>query len=260
MQEYPEPVERFRRFLDARPELVGNIHDLRRPGHSGRRLLSILDERRLRRVLRYVLDENEFLSPYGIRSLSRYHAEHPYIFRVADYEYRISYLPGESDSGVFGGNANWRGPVWMPINVLIIRALLTYYRYYGDSFRVESPTGSGRLLNLYEVAHEITRRLTAIFVPGADGRRPVFGDVEKFQTDPHWRDHIPFYECFNGDTGAGIGASHQTGWTGAIARAIHLFATQTPQSLLNDKLALFQRMPVAFPNDRRFMERRRAVD
>jgi hypothetical protein len=249
-QQYPEPAERFLRFLDTHPELVGNIHDLRRRGHSGRRLLSILDERRLRLVLARLLDEDEFLGPYGIRSLSRHHAEHPFVIRAGNQEHRIDYTPGESHGGVLGGQSNWCGPVWMPINALIIRALLTYYRYYGDAFRVECPTGSGRWLTLYEVANEITRRLSTVFLPGQDGRRPVFGDSEKFQSDSHWRDHILFYECFNGDTGAGIGASHQTGWTGAIARAMHLFATMTPENVLG-RAPLFQRLSALFPNERR---------
>ena len=179
-----------------------------------------------------MLDENEFLSPYGIRSLSRYHAEHPYVFRVGDQEYRVSYLPAESDTGMFGGNSNWRGPIWMPVNALIIRALLQYYTYYGNDFTIECPTGSGRQMNLYQVAEEITRRLASIFLRDSDGRRPVYGGTRKFQEDPHWRDYLLFYEYFHGDNGAGLGASHQTGWTGVIARAMHLFATSTAEQFL----------------------------
>ncbi len=179
-----------------------------------------------------MLDEKEFLSPYGIRSLSRYHAEHPYVFRVGDQEYRVSYLPAESDTGMFGGNSNWRGPIWMPVNVLIIRALLQYYTYYGNEFTIECPTGSGRRMTLYQVAEEISRRLTSIFLRDKDGRRPVYGGSRKFQEDPHWRDYLLFYEYFHGDNGAGLGASHQTGWTGVVARGMHLFATSTAEQFL----------------------------
>jgi hypothetical protein len=171
--------------------------------------------------------------PYGIRSLSRYHAEHPFVFRVGDQDYSVSYLPAESDTGMFGGNSNWRGPIWMPVNALIIRALLQYHTYYGDSFTIECPTGSGRQMNLYQVAEEIGRRLSSIFLRDAQGRRPVYGGAARFQEDPHWRDHILFYEYFHGDDGAGLGASHQTGWTGIIARILHLFATSTAEEFLN---------------------------
>ena len=178
-----------------------------------------MDETKLRRVLARMLDENEFLSPYGIRSLSRFHAEHPYVFNVGGQEYRVPYLPGESDTGMFGGNSNWRGPIWMPVNALIIRALLQYYAYYGNEFTVECPTGSGRQMNLYQIAEEISRRLASMFLKDKDGRRPVNGGEQKLQEDPHWRDYLQFYEYFHGDNGAGLGASHQTGWTGVIARA-----------------------------------------
>ena len=179
-----------------------------------------------------MLDENEFLSPYGIRSLSRYHADHPYVIQAGGQEYRVPYLPAESDTGMFGGNSNWRGPIWMPVNALIIRALLQYYLYYGDDFTVECPTGSGRQMNLYQVAEEIARRLANIFLKDEQGRRPVYGGTRKFQDDPHWRDCLLFYEYFHGDNGAGLGASHQTGWTGIIARLMHLFATLTPEQAL----------------------------
>ena len=170
-----------------------------------------------------MLDENEFLSPYGIRALSRYHAEHPYVFKVNGQEYRVNYLPAESDTGMFGGNSNWRGPIWMPVNALLIRALLSYYLYYGDNFKIECPTGSGNLMNLFEVAREIANRLTRIFLRDESGRRPVYGGTEKFQTDPHWKDYLLFYEYFHGDNGAGLGASHQTGWTGLVAKLIEIF-------------------------------------
>jgi hypothetical protein len=202
---------------------------------------AILDETKLRRVLAKMLDENEFLSAYGLRALSRYHADHPYVFRVGDQEYRVSYVPGESDSAMFGGNSNWRGPIWMPVNALIIRALLQYYAYYGNEFTVECPTGSGKQMNLYQVAEEIARRLASMFEKDTDGRRPVNGGERKYEEDPHWRDCIQFYEYFHGDTGAGIGASHQTGWTGVIALAMHLFATLAPEEGPADgKKAIFQ--------------------
>jgi hypothetical protein len=210
-------------------------------GVSGRRLASILDETKLRRVLAKMLDENEFLSPYGLRSLSRYHADHPYVISAGGQEYRVSYLPAESDTGMFGGNSNWRGPIWMPVNALVIRALLQYYAYYGDEFTVECPTGSGRQMNLYQVAEEIARRLASIFLRDKDGHRPVYGGTRKFQDDPHWRDCVLFYEYFHGDNGAGLGASHQTGWTGIVARLLHLFATLSPQQFLEGgKRAAFE--------------------
>jgi hypothetical protein len=229
---YPELGQRLSWFLDSRPELCVAIHDPKKVGVAGRRLASILDETRLRKVLAKMLDENEFLSDYGIRSLSRYHAEHPYVVHVGGQEYRVSYLPAESDTSMFGGNSNWRGPIWMPVNGLIIRALLHYYIYYGDSFTVECPTGSGHHLNLYQVAEEISRRLASIFLRDKHGWRPVYGGTRKFQEDPHWRDLILFYEYFHGDNGAGLGASHQTGWTGIVARAMHLFATTTAEQVL----------------------------
>jgi hypothetical protein len=229
---YPEIAERFRWFLDSRPELCASIHDPRKPGVANRKLASILDETRLRRVLARMLDENEFLSDFGIRSLSRYHAEQPYVMNVGGQEYRVSYLPAESDTGMFGGNSNWRGPIWMPVNVLILRALFQYFIYYGDSFQVECPTGSGRLMNLYQVGDELTRRLVSIFLKDGQGRRPVYAGARKFQEDPHWRDCLLFYEYFHGDNGAGLGASHQTGWTGVIARAMHMFATTTAQQAI----------------------------
>ena len=233
LAQHPEMQVRLRHFLESRPELRAFVQDPSKTGHSGRRLASVLNEDKLRRVLAKMLDENEFLSPYGIRSLSRYHADHPYVFRVGGDEYRVEYLPAESDSGIFGGNSNWRGPIWMPVNALIIRALLQYYAYYGDEFTIECPTGSGRQMTLYQVAEEISRRLGSIFLKDGQGRRPVYGGAQKFQEDPHWRDCLLFYEYFHGDNGAGLGASHQTGWTGVIARAMHLFATTTSEQVLD---------------------------
>jgi hypothetical protein len=232
LEKYPEMSERLRRFLEPRPEVRTFIHDPVKQGQQGRRLGAILNEDKLRRVLTKMLDEREFLSPYGIRALSRYHADHPYVFNVGGQEYRVSYLPAESDTGMFGGNSNWRGPIWMPVNGLIIRGLLQYHSFYGDAFTIECPTGSGRKMNLYQVAEEIARRLANIFLKDAQGRRPVHGGARKFQEDPHWRDLILFYEYFHGDNGAGLGASHQTGWTGIVARAMHLFATSTSQQYL----------------------------
>jgi hypothetical protein len=194
-------------------------------------MASILNEERLRRVLRKMLDENEVLSAYGIRSLSKFHAEHPFVFSANGQEHTVPYVPGESDSGMFGGNSNWRGPIWMPVNSLIIRALLQYYTYYGNEFTVECPTGSGKQMNLYEVAAELGRRLGDIFLQD-DGRRAVNGETHKFQDDPHWRDLIQYFEYFHGDSGAGLGATHQTGWTGGIARIMHLFATVPAERFL----------------------------
>jgi hypothetical protein len=240
----PEMGARLTQFLESRPELRSSIHDLGKRGVAGRRLASILDESKLRRVLFRMLDENEFLSSYGIRSLSRYHDEHPYSINAGGQEYRVSYLPAESDSGMFGGNSNWRGPIWMPVNALIIRALLQYYSYYGDDFTVECPTGSGRLMTLYQVAEEIGRRLTNIFVRNEAGRRPVYGGTDKFQNDPHWRDYVLFYEYFHGDNGAGLGASHQTGWTGVIARILHVFGVLTPQVVLESGKRAYAEKPI----------------
>lgn len=240
-KKYPELAERYFRFLESRPELRSGIHDPLKPGVAGRRLGSILDETKLRRVLGKMLDENEFLSEFGIRSLSRYHADHPYVIHAGGQDYRVSYLPAESDTAMFGGNSNWRGPIWMPVNVLIVRALLQYYAYYGNDFTVECPTGSGRQMNLYQVAEEITRRLTSMFLKDKNGRRPVYGGTRKFQEDPHWREYLQFFEYFHGDNGAGLGANHQTGWTGVIARAMHLFATMTPEAVLEGgKKAYFE--------------------
>jgi hypothetical protein len=232
LKKHPEMLTSLRRFLDARPELTAFIHDPLKPGYKGRLMDAVLDEKKLRRVLSRMLDENEFLSPHGIRSLCRCHADEPFVFRVGHEEYRVSYLPAESDTGMFGGNSNWRGPIWMPVNGLIIRALNQYYAYYGNDFTVECPTGSCRWMNLYEVAEEIKKRLANIFLRNESGRRPVYGGTRKFQEDPYWRDLILFYEYFHGDNGAGLGASHQTGWTGIIARALHMFATTNADQVL----------------------------
>jgi hypothetical protein len=232
VKQYPELIQRFGKFLGARRELIEHIHDPVKRGCNGRLMASILDEKNLRRVLARMLDENEFLSPHGIRSLSRHHHDHPFVFDAGGQQYRVGYLPGESDTGMFGGNSNWRGPIWMPVNGLIVRALLQYYTYYGDDFTVECPTGSGKQMTLYEVAGEIANRLGSIFIRGANGARPVNGGTDRFNTDAHWKDLLQFYEYFHGDNGAGLGASHQTGWTGIIARIMHLFATTSAEQLL----------------------------
>ena len=182
-----------------------------------------MNQDRLRRILTKMLDENEFLSPYGIRSLSNSTRTIRTSSTSGGQEYRVDYLPAESNTGMFGGNSNWRGPIWMPVNAMIIRALLSYYLYYGDSFKIECPTGSGRMMNLFEVSKDIVDRLSSMFLRNKKGQRPVYGGSEKFQEDPHWRDHILFYEYFHGDNGAGLGASHQTGWTGLIAKMIELY-------------------------------------
>jgi hypothetical protein len=238
------PGELFRKFprigeqillrRKLQPELWETLAFAGKEGVAGRRIMALLDEKKLRRVLSRLLDEEEFLSPYGIRALSRRHANEPYVFRVHGEEFRVSYLPAESDSGMFGGNSNWRGPIWFPVNTLIIRALLQYYTFLGDDFTVECPAGSGRKMNLFEVAQEISRRLSSIFLRDPSGRRPVYGGSRKFQEDPHWRDHILFYEYFHGDIGAGLGASHQTGWTGVVAKLIQMFASVSGESLLKE--------------------------
>jgi len=241
--EFPAVTERMRAFVAKHPELVANIHPVDKPGVNGRRLLALVNETKLRRVLARMLDESRFLSSYGIRSLSRFHLDHPYVLQLGSIEYKVRYLPAESDSSLFGGNSNWRGPVWMPVNLLLIRALVQFHHYFGDAFRVECPTGSGRMMTLLEVAREITARLTRIFLRDASGRRPVFGGSEKFQTDPHWRDHVLFYEYFHGDNGAGVGASHQTGWTGTVARLLQQLAAPTTEETFAPGLGVLAPRP-----------------
>ncbi|GAP94636.1 MGH1-like glycoside hydrolase domain-containing protein [Leptolyngbya sp. NIES-2104] len=228
----PRFKEAAQKFMLQNPELTQNIHLPTQLGERNRLMLSILNENKLRRILEKMLDESEFLSDYGVRSLSRYHQDNPYIFYHQGQEFKVSYVPGDSTSGMFGGNSNWRGPVWMPVNFLLLRSLLQVYSYYGDSFTVECPTGSGNYLNLFEVTKELSERLVRIFAKDSSGRRPVYGSAEKFQTDPHWKDLILFYEYFHGDNGAGIGASHQTGWTGCIARVIQALGYFTPETVL----------------------------
>jgi Glycosyl hydrolase family 63 C-terminal domain len=230
----PRAMAMVAKRLKQMPILMESIHPTG-PGHWGiaeRGIAALVNPQRLRRMLTKMLDENEFLSPYGIRSLSKFHEQNPYVFNAGGREYRVDYLPDESNTGMFGGNSNWRGPIWMPINFVIIRGLLHFYLYYGDNFKIECPTGSGKMMNLAEVANEISNRLIRIFLRDERGRRPVYGGTEKFQTDPHWRDHILFHEYFHGDNGAGLGASHQTGWTGLVAGLIYFFGFMDPAKAL----------------------------
>ena len=221
----PRVNDALRNLLHRMPELRKGIHPTG-AGHLGyaeRGIAALVGPDRLRRILSRMLDENEFFSPYGIRALSRYHKDHPYVIQVGGRDYTVDYLPAESNTGMFGGNSNWRGPIWMPVNVLLIRSLMSYYLYYGDSFKIECPTGSGNMMNLFQVSKEISNRLARIFLRDKQGRRPVYGGTEKFQTDPHWKDYLLFFEYFHGDNGAGLGASHQTGWTGLVSKLIELF-------------------------------------
>jgi hypothetical protein len=220
--------KRLEWFVDHRPDLTCNVASMRSKGRGERRLLSIVGADRLRAVLRTMLDEREFLSPYGIRALSRFHRAHPYVLNVNGEEHRVNYEPAESSTGLFGGNSNWRGPIWFPVNFLLIESLQKFYHYLGDEFTVECPTGSGQMMTLWQVAAELSRRLSRIFLRGEDGRRPVFGDVERFQTDPNWRDLVLFYEYFNGDDGSAVGASHQTGWTGVVAKLLQQSGERAP--------------------------------
>jgi hypothetical protein len=223
---HPRLIELVELFKKRHPDLLKHIApaDAKFKGYADRRLFSVCNKEKIERILAYMLDENEFFGPYGIRSVSRYHLEHPFVFNLNGQEFKVQYLPAESNTGMFGGNSNWRGPVWMPVNGLLIRGLLNLYQFYGDDFKVECPTGSGKYMTLYEVANELARRLSSIFLRDASGNRPVYGGTKKFQEDPNWKDYILFYEYFHGDNGAGLGASHQTGWTGIIARVLDLFA------------------------------------
>jgi hypothetical protein len=232
---HPRLKESLEMFKKRHPELLEHIApaDGKFSGYADRRLLSVCNKEKVERILAYMLDENEFFGPYGIRSLSRYHLDHPFTFNLSGHEYKVQYLPAESNNGMFGGNSNWRGPVWMPVNGLLIRGLLNLYQFYGDDFKVECPTGSGKYMTLFEVAKELGRRLSSIFLRDADGKRPVYGGTKKFQEDPHWKDYILFYEYFHGDNGAGLGASHQTGWTGIIARALDMFARGSAEDWLH---------------------------
>jgi hypothetical protein len=239
---HPRIKELVELFRERHGDLLKHIApaDNQFRGYAGRRLLSVCNKEKIERVLSYMLDEKEFFGPYGIRSLSKCHSEHPFSFNLSGHDYVVQYLPAESNNGMFGGNSNWRGPVWMPVNGLLLRGLINLYQFYGDDFKVECPTGSGKYMTLFEVAQELGRRLTSIFLKDSNGQRPVYGGAKKFQEDPHWKDYILFYEYFHGDNGAGLGASHQTGWTGIVARVIDLFARLTPEQVLQvskDELA-----------------------
>jgi hypothetical protein len=216
----PDFRKRLDWFVANREDLTDNVACMQTPGRGERRLLSVVTADRLQRVLAYMLDENEFLSPYGIRAISRHHHKHPYVLPLDGHEHRVDYEPGESSTGLFGGNSNWRGPIWFPVNYLLVESLQKFHHYFGDDLKVECPTGSGQMMTLGEVAAEISHRLSRIFLRDDEGRRPVFGDVARFQLDPHWRDYLPFHEYFHGDTGRGVGASHQTGWTGLVAKLL----------------------------------------
>jgi hypothetical protein len=220
LRQLPEFKERLEWLLNNRPELAQLVSRWQVPGKGERRLLSLLRGHRMKRLLKRMLDETEFLSDYGIRALSKYHLENPYVFSCGTEKFSVRYTPGESDTLMFGGNSNWRGPIWFPTNFLIIESLQKFHHYYGDDFLVECPTGSGRLMNLNQIAEELMRRLSRIFLRDSQGRRPVFGAVEKFQSDPHFKDHILFYEYFHGDSGRGCGAAHQTGWTALVAKIL----------------------------------------
>jgi hypothetical protein len=217
---FPEFRARCDWFVQHRPELARIVANWREPNANGDRLLAILRRRRLKGLLARMLDETEFLSPYGIRSVSRFHRDHPYELDLAGQKFRLDYEPGEGETRIYGGNSNWRGPIWFPLNFLLIESLQRYHYYYGDDLKVEFPAGSGKLMNLSDVAQQLSRRLSHLFLRDDKGNRPVFGGSQKFQTDPHFKDHILFYEYFHGDNGAGIGANHQTGWTALVAKLL----------------------------------------
>jgi hypothetical protein len=232
LKHFPETAKRVDDFLNRHPELCEHITSLRTQGVNGRRILALLNENKLRRVLHRMLDPNEFLSDYGIRSISKCYEGKPFVFDYAGGRSSVEYLPAESNTGMFGGNSNWRGPIWMPVNVLILRALYQFYQFYGDDFKIECPTGSGKMMTLFEVAVEINRRLSNIFLRDEKGKRAVYGGTDKFQNDPNWKDLIQFHEYFHGENGAGLGASHQTGWTGVIAYLMKISSLVTPETAL----------------------------
>jgi hypothetical protein len=237
LQQFPETMKRVDAFMNRHPELCENITSLREKGVNGRRILTIMNDSKLRRVLKRMLDPNEFLSEYGIRSISKCYDGKPFVFEYPGGRSSVEYLPAESNTGMFGGNSNWRGPIWMPVNGLILRALYQFYQFYGDDFKVECPTGSGKMMTLFEVAVEINRRLSNIFLRDKNGKRAVYGGTEKFQNDPYWRDLISFHEYFHGENGAGLGASHQTGWTGLSAYLMKMSALIKPEAALSTESA-----------------------
>jgi hypothetical protein len=220
LDELPGFRSRLEWYLNYRPDLARLVSRWSEPGRGDRRLLALVRGSRMKRLLRRMLDPAEFLSDYGVRSVSRYHSEHPYVLHAGDSTFSVRYEPAESHSGLFGGNSNWRGPIWFPINYLLIEALQKFHHYYGDDFKVECPTRSGRFLTLAQIADELESRLVSVFLRDERGRRPFHGANERLQGDPHFSDHLLFHEYFNGDTGEGLGASHQTGWTGLVAKLI----------------------------------------
>jgi hypothetical protein len=220
LSEVPEFTRRLNWYLDYRPDLAKLVSRWNEPGLGERHLLSLLRGHRMKMLLRRMLDESEFLSDYGVRALSKYHMHNPFVCEAGGRTYSVRYSPAESDSGMFGGNSNWRGPIWFPVNYLIIESLQKFHHYYGDDFKIECPTGSGNMVTILQVAEDISRRLIAIFLRGRDGKRPAFGDSHKLQKDPLFSDHLQFHEYFHGDTGRGVGAAHQTGWTGLVAKLI----------------------------------------
>ena len=222
-----EFTDRLTWFLNYRPDLAALVSRWNQPGMGERRLLSLLRGSRMKKLLRRMLDETEFLSDYGVRAVSRYHRDHPYTLHWDGQSFSVGYQPGESTSGLFGGNSNWRGPIWMPVNYLIIESLQKFHHYYGDDFKVECPTGSGRYYTIEQVANELATRLTRLFLRDEHGRRPVLGENRRLQDDPHFRDYVLFHEYFHGDTGRGVGASHQTGWTGLVAKLLQPRRSET---------------------------------
>ena len=221
LNELPEFKTRLEWFLNYRPDLAALVSRWQEPGLGERHLLSLLRGSRMKSLLRRMLDESEFLSDFGVRSLSRHHLDNPYTFFLDGHALTVNYQPAESDSGLFGGNSNWRGPVWMPVNFLIIESLQKFHHYYGDDFKIECPTRSGSFMTIDHVAAELTHRLSRLFLRNEDGNRPLYGNCERLQSDPHFRDYVLFHEYFHGDTGRGVGASHQTGWTGLVAKLLH---------------------------------------
>jgi len=220
LEKVPQFKSRLEWFLKHRSDLANLVSRWQEAGTGETRLLSLLRGHRMKRLLKRMLDESEFLSPYGVRAISRYHRDNPYVFSTGGQDFTVRYTPAESDTNLFGGNSNWRGPIWFPVNYLLVESIRRFHNYYGDDFKIEYPTGSGKLLTLHDISDELARRLTSIFLPDANGKRPVFNHSAKLQDDPHFRDHLLFYEYFHGDTGRGVGASHQTGWTGLVAALI----------------------------------------
>ena len=228
LDKVPKFKRRLEWFLKYRPDLSLLVSDWNVEGRGHRRLLSLLRGHRMKRLLTRMLDETEFLSDYGIRAISKHHDRHPYVFRVNGMDLSVCYSPAESDSGLFGGNSNWRGPIWFPVNYLLIESLQKFHHYYGDDFKIECPTGSGKFVSIDEAAREIAARLTRIFLNDEHGKRPVYSQYPRLQDDEHFRDHVLFYEYFHGDTGRGVGATHQTGWTGLVAKLLQ--PRQRPRS------------------------------